>query len=158
MTEVDKNCSYYKDIVKDEIIIDECFNCKKKKDIADNWRNCKLKCSYKYKRRENDEITRLKQENETIREHCKQVDETNKILYKEKCDLIQENEELKEGYEKRGEIMKTAALQRDKYRSALKEIRIIAGQRFVSGLNEEADCYNYDMQRIESKINEVLNE
>ena len=46
----------------EEIIIDECFNCKKKRNMGDNWRTCKLKCSYKYKRKENDYITRLEQE------------------------------------------------------------------------------------------------
>lgn len=30
-----------------------------------------------------------------LKEHCKQVDETNKILYQEKCDLIAENDEFK---------------------------------------------------------------
>ena len=59
----------------EEIIIDECFNCKKKKEFADNWRNCKLKCSYKYKRRENDEITRLKQENEKLRKALEEIRE-----------------------------------------------------------------------------------
>lgn len=39
---------------------------------------------------------------------------------------------------------------------ALEEIKIIAGNRFVSGLNEEADCYNNDMEMIETKINEAL--
>ena len=46
--------------------------------------------------------------------------------------------------------------QRDKYSQCLKEIKEIANSRFVSGLNEEADAYNMDMQRIQDKISEVM--
>ena len=111
----------------EEIIIDECFNCKKKKDIADNWRNCKLKCSYKYKRRENDEITRLKQENEELKGRCQKLSEdlscSNGCL-RNKIDI---------------EII---------YRSALEEIKNIITQEVVTN--------NKKLRAILDKINEVL--
>jgi hypothetical protein len=46
----------------------------------------------------------------------------------------------------------------DIYRSALEEINKIAEPRFVNGLNEEADLCNLAMDRIQNKINEVLND
>ena len=98
-----------------------------------------------------EEIKRLKQENETIREHCKQVDETNKILYKEKCDLIQENEELNKRFERRGELMVMVVKKRERYRSALEEIRDYAEN--IANSNKMTNC-----GLIFEKINEVLNE
>jgi len=85
--------------------------------------------------------------------------------YKQLKRLQAENEELKEEITKlsdpRYQIMKVneGYYNRMKtYKQALKEIREIAGSRFVSGINEEADAYNQDMSRIYNKIDEVLNE
>ena len=47
----------------------------------------------------------------------------------DKCNVVkslqQENEKLKEGYNKRGELMKIAAIQRENYKQALEEIKEI---------------------------------
>ena len=98
-------------------------------------------------------ILRLKQENDTIREHCKQVDETNKILYKEKCDLIQENEELKKQIQAQKGLITVGGKQQyemtlayDKCKKALEEINNIC--------NETAGMYTN--RKIQSLINEVL--
>lgn len=82
-----------------------------------------------------DEIDRLKQDNERLKIKNKQLE-----------DFIKSD----------GEIDYINHEYTYKLRKALEEIRGIATQRFVSGLNEEADAYNNDMQRIETKINEVL--
>ena len=71
-------------------IINDCLNCKKKKNISDNWKNCKLKCSYKYKKQEEDEIfqleqqlQRLKKENEVLKEKLNNtLDKQNKYMDK----------------------------------------------------------------------------
>lgn len=75
--------------------------------------------------------------------------ETKEELHKQLKRLEQENAELK----------KYEYYYLDKFidfKKALEEIREIAGIRFVSGINEEADAYNQDMSRIYNKINEVL--
>ena len=113
----------------EEIIIDECFNCKKKKDIGDNWRTCKLKCSYKYKRKENDYVTRLEQENKELKEKVKS----------------RENE--------LANMAEQANMRINNYRSALEEIKQIALDSYSTGTH--TSCEN-GLKEIEDKINEVL--
>ena len=105
------------------------------------------------------QLQRLKQENDTIREHCKQVDETNKILYQEKCELIQENEKLRETaslyenlYNHHGEVVEWYSKLRNKptlYCIALEEIREIADKELYLKQNSL-------LTKIINKINEVL--
>ena len=38
----------------------DCITCKKN-NKGDNWRNCRLKCHYKYEQRKKDEIYKLKE-------------------------------------------------------------------------------------------------
>lgn len=90
-----------------------------------------------------EENDRLKQENENAKTT---VEECHKYMAK----LEDENEKLKKGYEKRGEIMKTAALQRENYRSALEEIREIA-----EGYIKEEGC-RIPLGAIKMIIDEVL--
>ena len=148
-----------------EIIINECFNCKKKRDIADNWRNCKLKCSYKYKRRENDEITRLKQENFALRRAIKDINIVAVVEESEK--LKQENEKLKETaslyenlYNHHGEVVEGYSKLRNKatlYRIALEEIRemLCKGKTFYNGYWDNPETFT-QTDKIILKINEVL--
>ena len=124
-----------------------------------------------------DEIERLKQENETIREHCKQVDETNKILYQEKCELIQENEKLRkenreikvffdnaakkntnlenkmkeygEQYDELYWISDQLLKDKTKYKTALEEIREMCNKH----LDAKEICY---ATQVIDKIDEVL--
>ena len=122
----------------EEIIIEQCFNCQKKKDIADNWRNCKLKCSYKYKKRENDEITRLKQENEKL---------------KKERDIVLGQLVINDGEDVTVQISQSQFEQYNNYRKALEEIREM--------INEV--CWDYTditilsiKDKILNKSNEVL--
>lgn len=82
--------------------------------------------------------------------------------------LEQENEELKERFEKRGELMCNCAKQREKYRSALEKIREIC-KCSKSPINCDECPQNNDCEElcvndenlqdiIYDKINEVLNE
>ena len=119
---------------------------------------------------EHKQLQRLKQENETIREHCKQVDETNKILYKEKCDLIQENEKLKEDIQAQKGLITVGGKQQyeltlayDKYKTALEEIRNNLKDicdrecnfHWCKGSCPDSDCDYYTNI---NKINEVMND
>lgn len=48
--------------------VDKCFMCLKKRNYEDNWQNCRLKCSYKYAKRKNDESIKYQQALEEIRD------------------------------------------------------------------------------------------
>ena len=65
----------------------------------------------------------------------------------------QENKELKERFEKRGELMCNCAKQRENYRSALEEIRELVEKSIKISYNLEVNSMLYD---IKDKINEVL--
>lgn len=98
------------------------------------------------------QLKRLEQENAQLK------NERTADLVKQLKRLQAENEQLKENYRLsclKCEYKNTKA-DVNKYRKALEEIREIAGVRFVSGINEEADAYNQDMSKIYNKINEVL--
>ena len=131
----------------EEIIIDECFNCKKKKDIGDNWRTCKLKCSYKYKRKENDYIARLEQENENAKTT---VEECHKYMAK----LEDENEKLKESLKMYQYSDQQHLLKVIEYEKAFEEIRKLT----VIGVNaSQCNCGLRALaDDILDKINEVL--
>lgn len=77
----------------------ESDNCKKVCNNKDcKWSLCDENTYCEYK------VTQYLQQ---LKEHCKQVDETNKILYQDKCDLIKENENLdKDVQEKFNTILK----------------------------------------------------
>ena len=72
--------------------------------------------------------------------------ENKDCYYKQLKRLKQENEELKERFEKRGELMCNCAKQRENYHSALEEIRIMATK----------DVSIESFVKIQNKINEVL--
>lgn len=138
----------------EEMQIDECFNCKKKKDISDNWRTCKLKCSYKYKRKENDYITRLEQENKELKEWKTKV----VMLFESACRCKYLNEETdicSYTNEKCININKCVYKYQElssNYRSALEEIR----ENLVKLNTNDEDDFTYEYSKIEDKINEVL--
>ena len=139
----------------EEIIIDECFNCKKKKDIGDNWRTCKLKCSYKYKRKENDYITRLEQENKELKEkysHVLELAKTNADS-NEYClqELEKENKELKETVKDLNQSIQNCNIQRTKMYKALEEIK----SAIVEYLPKNPAQYAL-LEYIQIQINEVL--
>lgn len=79
-------------------------------------------------------------------------------LKEENAELKQEVETWKYQTEKSDKLADEDFAKAQKYRKALEEIRGIADVRFVDGLNEEAEIYNQDMDRIRNKINEVLND
>lgn len=56
----------------------------------------------------------------------------------------------------RNEIIDRLEQENKQMKSVLEEINKIAEPRFVNGLNEEADLCNLAMDRIQTKINEVL--
>lgn len=122
--------------MQEEIIIDECFNCKKKKDIGDNWRTCKLKCSYKYKRKENDYITRLEQENKEL---------------KEENSLLSYNLHIKEN--EAAHYLKEVS----RHRSALEEINRVVKLAYKVEDYLLGQDYTDLVDRIEKEL-EVLNE
>ena len=106
---------------------------------------------------------RLEQENKQAHEDFICSDTALRIANTELDELKQENERLQsEIRQKKMTIMMnndhylTVDENNRKYRSALEEINKIAEPRFVNGLNEEADQYNQCMDRIQNKINEVL--
>lgn len=136
------DCAFYKDGVCASPINKNCEYCKNI-DVS--------KCYHK-------QLKRLEQENKTIREHCKQVDETNKILYKEKCDLIQENEELNKRFERRGELMVMVVKKRERYRSVLEEIKKYIVDELCGYYHSKKEDYNGILENIENKIDEALNE
>lgn len=79
--------------------------------------------------------------------------------------LEQENKELKKQIESDKGLITIGGKQQydmtmayDKCKTALEEISKIAAPRFVNGLNKEADLSNLVMDRIQEKIDEVLNE
>ena len=90
--------------------------------------------------------------------------EQSNCHYKQLKRLEQENKKLKyliseeQCFEEGCNKCTKAYYTDDKYRKALEEINKIAEPRFVNGLNEEADLCNLAMDRIQNKINEVLNE
>ena len=43
----------------------DCITCKKQ-NKGNNWRDCKLKCHYKYEQQKKDEIYKLQEENEQL--------------------------------------------------------------------------------------------
>lgn len=170
----------------EEIIIDECFNCKKKKDIGDNWRTCKLKCSYKYKRKENDYITHLEQENKdfeilakSLYKRIEELEKENEALafrerlYKADYEASeQENKELKEensllSYNLHIKENEAAHYLKEvsRHRSALEEINILA-KNYCNACDEfkaktyknKNDCLYCNYGFIKRKINEVLND
>lgn len=74
------------------------------------------------------------------------------------AELIQENKQLRNNIELMTKYNNENIDDVIRYRKALEEIREISQCRFVSDLSEEADAYNIDMERITTKINEVLKE
>ena len=107
------------------------------------------KQQYKYLQ----EIDKLQQENKKLKEENKQHIKEKQILnerlycyaYEKDCHLTCKQQDC---------LLKNSYV----YRSTLEEINKIAEPRFVNGLNEEADLCNLAMDRIQDKINEVLNE
>jgi len=81
------------------------------------------------------------------KEQLKRLEQENKALQAYK-DI---NEDLKKAWDELNEKYK-------QLRSVLEEINKITEPRFVNGLNEEADLCNLAMDRIQNKINEVLND
>lgn len=55
------------------------------------------------------------QQLQQLKDHCKQVDETNKILYREKCELIKENEELKKKLQNSSDVLILETGQKEQY-------------------------------------------
>lgn len=52
--------------------MNNCITCKKN-NKGDNWRNCRLKCHYKYEQRKKDEIYKLKKALSDIKEIVKEI-------------------------------------------------------------------------------------
>lgn len=88
----------------------------------------------------------LMSKNEELKEHCKKIEETNKILYDEKCDLLKENEELRKSLS-HSLLFKFQSQDKElkKYQKCLVEIK-------ARVLNENADEL---LEWIIDKINEV---
>ena len=135
----------------EEIIIDECFNCKKKKDIGDNWRTCKLKCSYKYKRKENDYITRLEQENKALKDNNNHLQAIIDDGRAENKRFREENKELKETVKDLNQSIQNCNIQRTKMYKALEEIK----SAIVEYLPKNPAQYAL-LEYIQIQINEVL--
>ena len=130
----------------------------------------------KYNDENFDELLKCRKENEELKKEINLyknsiVANHDRAIGKRFEEVLEENERLKEEIttleckldaEKPSMIIpkpKQLAVpieEVETYRKALEEIREIAGVRFVSGINEEADAYNQDMSRIYNKINEVL--
>ena len=150
MIEVDKNCSYYKDIIKDEIIIDgvNVAGCKhyRGKYFSDNeYKDCAL------------------YENKGF---CEELN----CYYKQLQRLKQENEELKKEIQSQKGLITVGGKQQyqviiayDKLRSALEEIKNIlqenCNQCFeIDNFTKPDDCGICEWARILKVINEVLND
>ena len=86
-----------KEIIIDGVDVSECeFLWKEKlpKKICNNGNldcDCKKNQDCYYK-----QLKRKEQECEDLRTHCKYIDETNKILYNEKVQLLDKNQELQD--------------------------------------------------------------
>jgi predicted RNase H-like nuclease (RuvC/YqgF family) len=134
-------CEFY--IADDKHFCDLSFINKEELRNCDNINDCYYK-----------QLKRLEQENKALKDNINHLQAIiddgraeNKRFREENKELKELNKKICEDWEKEIKV----------YWNTLKEIRIIAGQRFVSGLNEEADAYNNDMDEIENKIDEVLN-
>ena len=162
----DGDCAmYYADLSADNNELEFGFNCEDNTD-------CYFK-QLKRLKQENAELQAYKDVNEDFK---KAWDELNKkynevlSLAKQNADsneyclqeLEKENEKLRKENERLAETPQWRQIKNmannNNYRKALEEIRHFAGQRFTNGLNAEADHYNKDMQAIEDRINEVLND
>ena len=120
----------------------------------------------KYNDENFDELLKCRKENEELKKEINLyknsiVANHDRAIGKRFEEVLEENERLKEENSKIvwDEVCTTNCSKYkayNKYRKALEEIREIAGVRFLSGINEEADAYNQDMSRIYNKINEVL--
>ena len=140
--------------------------------MGDTWRTCKLKCNYKYKRKENDYITRLEQDSKQLTQWLDEA-RRNADFWCDKCtSLKQENKKLKyliseeQCFEEGCNKCTKAYYTDDKYRSALEEIK-----EKIKSLNKDI-CNNcgwhntdncqpngyvcHDLIEIKNKINEVL--
>lgn len=87
-----------KEIIIDGVDVSECNFCEWKSSDIPQCRirlvsfepTCKgYNCYYK-------QLKRKEQECEDLRTHCKHIDETNKILYNEKVQLLDKNQELQD--------------------------------------------------------------
>lgn len=89
--------------------MNNCITCKKN-NKGDNWRNCRLKCHYKYEQQKKDEIYKLKEEKEQLQKRfndyqdrkieenanlIKRLDIADKKLTVFSRELKQANEEIK---------------------------------------------------------------
>ena len=155
--EIDKNCSYYKDIIKDEKKI-EGIDCSWFKDCVYYKQLELLKAKYK-------NVLNLAKQNADSNEYCLQE------LEEQFDRLKQENEQIKKEYEKiqkvilanipfkeivlsgitPSNILSQIKEQNKKYKQALEKIKIIS-QNWTSKLMNDGYCEILD------KINEVLNE
>lgn len=58
----------------------DCITCKKN-NKGNNWRDCRLKCHYKYEQQKKDEIYKLKEENEKLKKILQELEDLSLKTY-----------------------------------------------------------------------------
>ena len=110
--------------------MNNCITCKKQ-NKGNNWRNCRLKCHYKYEQQKKDEIYKLQEENKVLRKrfeelvsdlgrHCVQCTKEA-----DNCMLRIENEKQKYILKEIKQIVKNQDLYRGRQALATKILQII---------------------------------
>ena len=56
--------------------MNNCITCKKN-NKGDNWRNCRLKCHYRYEQQKKDEIYKLQEENARLKKTIEKIKALN---------------------------------------------------------------------------------
>ena len=156
MTEVDKNCSYYKDIVKDENKMTEEIT-EAIRNAFNEYLNVVDKMILENQALQI-ELQHLKQENFALTQESQQKSQTI-------CDLKQENENDKKLYTECMHYLACMTEQRNKLKLALEEIRDAwQGGVYNNGINgnyrpikntTKEDCYNA-LGKIQKILSEVL--
>lgn len=152
----DKNCQVYEDYKQLKRLEQE--------NKALNFKINQLKANSLYNDLTGIELSakvfELKQENKALKDNNNHLQAIIDDGRAENKRFREENKELKERFEKRGELMCNCAKQREKYRSALEEINITVKQ-LLKGVS--SNCINNTpyltaLSLIENKINECLGE
>lgn len=141
----DGDCAmYYADLSADNNELEFGFNCEDNTD-----------CYFKQLKRLEQENAELKTVHKQLKQMIKSKESLLEKAIKENAELKEKIAELQRKYSKQYQINENKGYL--KAERILEEISGILDVRFVDGLNEEAEIYNQDMDRIRNKINEVLN-